>query len=52
MMAMLFPFAVATYAPPSSIGFEDVFGFGLAALAFAFGVIFLLLVKKKIVNIF
>ena len=42
----------ATSATPSSIGFQDVFGFGLVAMGFAFGIIFYLLVRKKVVNIF
>jgi|GEM_PF-1862108 hypothetical protein len=52
MMDMIVPFTIATSAPPSSINFEDIFGFGLVALGFAFGVIFFMLVRKKIVNIF
>jgi len=43
---------VSTYAPPSSVPFEDVFGFALAAMGIAFGIIFLLLIRKRIVNIF
>ncbi|BFI76072.1 hypothetical protein YN1HA_21700 [Sulfurisphaera ohwakuensis] len=48
---MLFTMA-STIAPPSSIPFEDAFGFLLAGLAIIAGIVFYLLIRKKIVNIF
>ncbi|BFH72794.1 hypothetical protein SJAV_07380 [Sulfurisphaera javensis] len=43
---------VSTIAPPSSVPFEDVFGFALAGAGIAFGIIFYLLIRKKTINIF
>lgn len=41
-------FQVATYATPASIGFQDVFGFGLAGIAIASGLVFYLIYRKKV----
>ncbi|MCG3110088.1 hypothetical protein L3N51_02385 [Metallosphaera sp. J1] len=42
-------FLASTYASVSSIGFEDVFGFGLAAIAIVGGIAFYLLMRKNAV---
>ncbi|NON61125.1 LPXTG cell wall anchor domain-containing protein [Acidianus sp. RZ1] len=40
-------FAAATYAPPSSIPFEDIFGFALAGIGIVAGILFYLVMRKK-----
>ncbi|WP_162582516.1 hypothetical protein [Acidianus brierleyi] len=40
-------FLAATYAPPSSISFEDIFGFGLAGVGILGGILYYLLIRKK-----
>ncbi len=39
-------FVVSTYAPTSSISFENVFGFALAGIAIVGGIVFYLIMRK------